>query len=630
MSYYTPDLTGSLPAYAVAADIWTVFTADQRIKFDKPIFLSSLSINIMGSVTVPFVQNTDWTVISPDDIDYDAMSKMKNIDPTFSATLIKSILIISPTVAPYKISCAYQQLYPVPSQISVSESGDVELTPDLIISMMQQITQLQMTVASSSSTVGTTGTTPKLLSIDTTGTLPQNLISDETQSVNVLQGQNVIRPVCGSFYANGLILTIPGNSTPLVLGTDYLIFGADLPKTKITSNKGGVYNFILVLRQYVGNIDLQYQAFGGEPTLYDLQSIYTELFNLNSYVSGADFLTTSTLGTSAIFQSLINRVCNVEAQMRNLVNSGNPTYADVTGNGTTALQKIRSVDNNLHWWTIASLYQVAGSSAVIVADRMHFRMQMLNANVLADVFINVDLNNPNPFTIDSISVNQPLGYVPFTSYGTTPVTMPQFRVIYNTGGTASGILLQIGLELPNLTETISIQDLSGNQSAWILAAAATTAVLPSDGMVTLPNTAETWDPSYSNSVQLVHMMPNKTGYLAWGGSQALTALTTAGITLTPLIDYTFVIADVKKIRLQFTASGDTTHVYTVDIPVSTYGDPTTTSGSGSVQNTPTDGTSVIWQASLQISGTAVTLKVMPSSIPVSSTLTLRHVILLTS
>lgn len=263
---------------------------------------------------------------------------------------------------------------------------------------------------------------------------------------------------------------------------------------------------------------------------------------------------------------------------------------------------------------------------------MHFRMQMANANLSADVFVNVDLSLPNsPFTIDSISVNQDLGYVPFTAYGTDAVSMPQFRIIYNNAiGPASGILLQIGLELSSLVETISIQDLSGSESAWILLPGNTTAVLPQDGMVVLPNATMTWDSTFSDSVQVRHMMPNKTGYLAWGGALAVSGLTTAANPLSGvLIDSNFILSDITKIRLQFTETGDSTHVITVDVPVASFSNPAVTSGSAVVQNTPTDNTAIVMAVSLGISGSTVTLTLAPSVVPVGTTLVLRHVLLLT-
>ena len=628
MPYYSPDLTGSLPDYAVTADIYTVFTNYQRIDFGTSVFLNSLSIHILGAGSPAFVYNTDWTIVDTIDIDYTEMSRMKNIDPTFNASLIKSIIVISPTTLPYKITCAYQQLYPVPSSIAVSQNGAVELTPDLITDILNKVSNLQLVLSGVPSTVATSTANPKLLAVDVNETNSANLISGEIQTVNVFQNQNVIRPTCGSFFPDSVILTSPGSSTPWVEGTDYVFFGADLPKIKMTTNTSGVYNFILVLKQYAGNVNLTYHAFGGDVTLYDMNALYTELYNITNYLGNSNFLTASSFGSNPVVLGLINRIATLESEMRNLINSGSPNYSDATGNGTSIVTKIRSVDENLHWWTIASLYQVAGSSAVVVADRMYFRIQLLNANLAADVYVNVNLNLENPYTIDSISVNQDLGYVPFTSYGTDLVVTPQFRIIYNTGeANASGILLQVGLRLASLTETISIQDLSGSESAWILASGSSVAILPQDGMVTMPNTAQTWDPTYGYSQQITHLMPNKTGYLAWGGAQALSGMSTGGTTLTALIDKYFVLSDITKIRLEFT-EGDTTHLFTLDIPVGSYDVATTVSGSGLLQNTPTDNTYIIFGVSLSIVGTTITLTITPSIIPSTTTLTLRHVLLL--
>lgn len=628
-SYYQPDTTGSLPAYAVTGDLYTVFTASQRIEFENTLFLDSLSITIVGPSNTAFVQNVDWEIVDTVDVDYTMMSKLQNIDSSFSQTLIKSILIISPTAMPYQINCSYQQVYPVPSKIAVSASGAVEVTPDLIVEILQRLSNAEVILSGVPTTFAGTNATPKLLPIDLAESLSTNVVT-ETQTVNTFQNQNVIRPTCGSFFSDTVSLTLAGATSALVEGTDYILFGANLAKIKMSSSTAGIYDFILVLTPYAGNISVTYHAFGGDVTLYDMNAIYAEVNNINQYLTNMNFLTASSLGLSPIFQQLITRISNVESTMRNLIATGNPNYSDATGNGTAVVQKIRSVDTDLHWWTISSLYTVSGSNSVVIADRQHFRMQMLTANLAADVYVNVNLNNPTVFTIDSISINQDLGYVPFTSYGTIAVTMPQFRIVYNNvADVSSGILLQIGLELPTLTETISIQDLSGSESCWILEPSDTTAALPSDDSIVLPNATQTWDSTYDYSLSSVHMMPNKTGYLAWGGAMAVSGMSTAGTVLTnPLIDYNYVLGDVDHIRLQFTETSNTENVITIDIPVTSLSDATTISGSALIQNTPTDNTSIIMGITLNITGTTVTLTITPSIIPSGTTLTLRHVLLM--
>lgn len=628
-TFYEPDLTGSSPDYLVTNDVYTIFSNSMRIEFNRSIFLSSLTIVVQGTGNVPFVSGTDWTTDNTIDVDYTEMSRMKNIDSSFNATLIKSILITSPMTVPYKISCSYQQLYPVPSKIAVSDTGAVELTPSLILDVLSRLSNVESSLLASQSVLASTQANPRLLPVDVNESIATNLISGEVQTVNVPGGQNVIVPTCGAFYADSVVLTVPGTTTPLVLNTDYILFGADLAKTKLTTNTSGVYKYILMLKQYIGNVNVTYHAFGGDPTLYDAIAMQGELTNISNYLTQTSFLTPSDLGSTAVFLSALNRISSLETSMRNLVNSGSPTYSDVTGNGTSIVTKIRSNDNNLHWWNIASLYQVAGSTDVIIADRMHFRMQLATSHVSADVFVNVDLNLATPFTIDSISVNQDLGYVPFVSYTpSTPVIMPQFRIIYNNqSGVNSGIYLQIGLELTNLAETISIQDLSGSESAWILLPGSSTAILPQDSMVVLPNTTQTWDPSYPNSTSQLHMMPNKTGYLGWGGGTAITALSTQGTVLTALVDTNFVVSDITKFRLVFTAAGDTTHVFSCDIPATTYTGNLTVSGSGPFV-AATDGTLSMMEVKLTNTGTTVTLTLTPSSVPTTSTLSLRHILLM--
>lgn len=630
MSYYTPDLTGSLPTYATANDIYTVFIPQQRICFDKPIFLTSLQVIRIGTVNTPMVQGVDWITTPAEDTDYTAMSRIMNGDPSFSQILIKSIEIISTAPQPYRIACSYQQLYPVPSSIAMSQIGMIELTPDLIINILQRLSVVETDIAGIPNVTAQSTITPKLLALDVNGTLSANIIT-EAQTVNVFQGQNVIRPTCGAFFANSVQITLSGSL--LVPNVDYLVFGFDASMTRTTTNTSGVYNFILVLRSYTGSLSLTYHAYGGAVTLYDMNAVYQQLINVNQFLTSAQFLTGATLGTNLVVQSLLSRITTLETTMRNLINQGSPNYSDSTGNGTSGLWKLQSNDTNLHWWTVASLYTVAGSSQVITADRMHLRLQLQNAHLSADVFINVDTTLPNPFQIDAISVNQNLGYVPFTSYGTSPVCIPEFRIIYNTTlASPSGILLQIGLALPTLIETLSIQDLSGTESCWILMPpSGIINVLPMDGMVTLPNIAYVWDAVGSSSVQYSHMMPNDTGYLVWGGSVLLSTMNAVSPNmLNALLLPTFQISDIAKLRLEFTTTGTSPSLITLDIPVGSYIDHTTISGSGYIQNYPRDGTPVMFEVTIINTGTSFTLSVIPDHIPVSTGITLRHVIALFS
>ena len=107
----------------------------------------------------------------------------------------------------------------------------------------------------------------------------------------------------------------------------------------------------------------------------------------------------------------------------------------------------------------------------------------------------------------------------------------------------------------------------------------------------------------------------------------LNSLSTQGTVLTTLEDSTFVVSDVTKIRVVFTNPGDTTHVYTCDIPVTSYGSILTVSGTSAFV-AATDGSLITLEAALTNTGTSVTVTLTPTSIPASSTLALRHVLLM--
>lgn len=211
--------------------------------------------------------------------------------------------------------------------------------------------------------------------------------------------------------------------------------------------------------------------------------------------------------------------------------SGTPSYGEKT-TGSSRIYKITSPDNNLHWWNLATLYKVDGSEDIITADRMHFRVAMMQSKFMMDVYVAFNLNNPdgNKLTVSVVSENYPRGYVPFVDYSEVDVIIrPQFRVIWNKSDSVlSGAVLQIGMELKNIiTETIGIEDFSGEESCWTLVPSVVTAIPGQDSAVELPGLSVAgdlqfiWDTDNPNSAQESILAPFSRGHLVWAGVQTL-------------------------------------------------------------------------------------------------------------
>jgi hypothetical protein len=289
--YPPADLTGVNPDYLVINDVFQVFTANQVIQFPCPIFLNSLVITVGGSA---FSQTTDWTV---NEFDTTATARAKALSGTFSASLVKSILINSPRAQPYVISCNYQQFY-----------------QDQIAVILGRLTADETRLNSLISTSATTPSAPRLLPVDATKSLAANVVTD-AYNVNTYVGQNLIVPVCGAFFADSVVITLPTNPlTTLVRDTDYIIIDLDRTKTTNTPNTSGVYRSILLTRQYAGTLNVTTHAYGGDATLSDITSIYQLLTQLNTYLAANTFLTPASLGAASVVSSIISRLQALEAK----------------------------------------------------------------------------------------------------------------------------------------------------------------------------------------------------------------------------------------------------------------------------------------------------------------------------
>jgi len=552
--YYDPDLTGIDPSCYVDNDIYVIHRDSQKIDFSVPVYLDSLSLTIVDSINTPMSKDIDWVVTSDDYADT-AMARVRAYDPDHDAILINSLTITKVFASQYKINLNYQRLYPVEVKKSLLNDMRLDVTPDLLGNMLEQIAYLTSITSPINDIHSTEEDNPLMLEIDRHKTNPLNLVTDEIHSVNTLENRNVIRPVAGAFFKDSVIVRIKDNPDVLVEGTDYKVFGLNLEKTKQTSNTSGVYNFILFLRSYVGELQVTYHAYGGDATLYDVISLNKKINNVTSYLTESAFLTANSIGNAPILQQLNSKITTLEEDMRKLL-SGSPSYGDVS-DGSAIVMKVASVDDDLHFYTFAELFKVDGSDDIVTADRMQFRVSTLNSKIMFDAIVSVNLNNrTDPFTVDVLSGNYPKGFVPFEDYsGIANLIRPQLRVIYNDNEFQnSGVALQIGLNLAGIIEeTIVIEDLSGKESCWKLITPSTLAISAQDNLVELPNDGHIYDELNSDSRAYATLVPFEDGYLAWAGSVPLNS-PVGGLIVTDLehvLPDNINISRINKCRLEF-------------------------------------------------------------------------------
>lgn len=561
MSYFIMDLTGENPAYKVPNCKKRIVTSDQVVYFFTPVYLDTIEITIEGTVTTPMVKDIDWTVMESD-YDYEAMGRAQLQDKKWSEPLVKSITILKPFVDPYTINCAYQQLYPnIIGYILQNPTENIEITPEVFAQLLKDVENLKLATAPIEDAHAAAERKPMLLPPDPNKEYSTNVIDGEVWQVDTSAGKKIIFPVAGAFYRDSIILArgkfdsvddINGPDDLFIENVDYVITGVDSYGTHNTSNTSGVYNLIIFTTAYIGDVTVCYHAYGGIPTQYDVRALYESLTNVYNWVTSADVLTANTVGSTAIMVEFRARLNALEDAMRSLATSGKPSYGDATS-GTCVTKRITATDTNFHWWTIATLYKVAGSDTVFTADIGHFQIQSLYTKMLLDFIVAVDINKPDgqQLTVTSLASNAPEGYVPFVDDSQIEqILRPQLRIIYNKNSIqGSGISLQLGLRLRGVSEeTLAIADLSGIESSWKIVDADPAATRPQDDSVQLPSENHLWSIDNPDSYQETNLIPMiERGHLVWAGSEPLNR-PTSGVKTINLAHFLETEVDLSKLK----------------------------------------------------------------------------------
>ena len=581
MTYKIPDLTGSNPDYAITGDVTMFVTTNTSLKFPDSIYATSLTIYPFGETT-PLVEGTDY-VFNPSDYDYTTMAATMASVAGWDKSLLHSFTIIRPEAQlPLKVSMSYQTFYlRTPTVPVTNAAGSINFTPDLAAEMYNDLVTIKQTLFSSVATAATTTEHPVLLQEDINETNPANVVTNEQWTVDTYSNNSVIFPVQGAFFADSVTVEIPassgGSAQTLVVNQDYMFQGLLPVMTSLSTNNSGIYALIKILKPFSGQVNITYHALGGMVTTKIFGWAVQELSQIKQLLGTSNYLTASSLSSTPLIQTMQQQIEGIQSQMRAQVL--NPTYGDST-NGTTVVKQIRSTDTAEHWFTVASLYQVATSNpqqpVLTDHDGMNLHVQMTKAAYIADVNIAFNLNNPNyPF---SVNVTNMIGKPGFTLWGTVDTTAtiyPKWRVVYNQDPNAfTGAYLQIGMSLPSLTETLTIEDVSGVESTWILNTETGTSSSPltyEDDGFTLPDGKSVWSASGGVSVQHAQTAQNTTGYMVLAGAYNLgtfDSTQSSPFSQNTLLPTSFLLKDIKRVDLWFSDnSNPSTERWVVSVPM---------------------------------------------------------------
>lgn len=485
MSVYSPDLTGLDPENYFSTYQRTIFKYAQKILFEVPVFQNEkLEIIKLGVINEKLTYGVDY-IVQDNDIDYDAMSVCKNIDPTFSATLIKSLTILGFTNVIFQIQAKFNQLFSDSiNYAAINQAHEIEVTPILIANMVAQLEYLQQVATHNSATYSPQSSLVKIaLNEYPNGDNDDNVITDEPHDLNTLTGECFIRPIYGSFFKDSVSIKIKLSGQQLVVDQDYVILELDVSRTKTTSNVSGVYCIIKVLKQIVGEVDVTYRAYGGTADVASMRFVQNRIEVIEAFLSKTSYITPKTISADPTIIGITNKIQELEGTMRLLLQNGLPSYGDVS-TGKALLKRIVSQDTDLHWWSIASLYRVSGSADDVLADVFKFRLSSLVSKLMFEcsVSVNVNTDAAHRITVTCDNSNIP--------NDTLAKFTPKLRIIeVSAGGVFSGVMLQLGMRLGTgiLQETFDVEDMSGRESCWKLIPTSAESTPPEDTAVLMPN-----------------------------------------------------------------------------------------------------------------------------------------------
>lgn len=574
LSYGLPDPTGTNAFFLQANIPFFIYKNGMKISFENsPIYSDSLIITLTDGTSRQLEKDVDWEVRS-DDIDETAMSRAYLENVNFNKTLVKSVTIISTLALNQPVAMTFQQYYLTVPGRTFDNGTPLELTPDLIKDLVRGQADIRQQIARVTSPVAPNLTVPKLLPFDINSQKAGNIIVDELVTVNTVAGAKVVRLAQGAFFKDSLVLKYNGNT--LSADSDYMAINLS-PLTSRSTNVSGIYQHILLLGSFAGDLQVTYHAVGGEVQRDDVSSVYELMTAIKSYLNDGIFVTSDSLPDTTAFRAMFARLTVLEDDMRRLL-TGNPTYGD-SATGLAVTRPISASDADIHWYTIASLYQVEGSTDIIRADQFKGRVYLPGSKIA--VAFTVDFNLDQTRNIVDFTTQSVVFDPNYTLFNDVSVNAPQYplvRTVYNQAAESfSGAYIQIGVPLPNLVDQMVVEDFSSAESCWILdrsnefvVGGTVSPSAPADTGFLLPDGVSLWSDSSSVSYQKVFAPDYEEGYLVYQGAQvAITNLVTVentGTLFNVVLPSYFPIHRIKELVVTMT-NDDSTVTYDLVIPM---------------------------------------------------------------
>ena len=506
------DLTGANPDFKVTNKRYVVFKPGQKIELHEPAFPNTLVVNkVTETGLAPLSANSDY-VINSSNYDNDAISEAKVVDVTFNYNLINSFYMSNAAVPEnYEIVVEYQKLRSTLVDDAYYEGIPIEYDSNLMGEVVTTLRYLEM-LASRETHISENYNVPTPLDEDLTGVKPENQITDEVHSINTAEGIKVLRPLHGAFYAHDVVIKLAADPTTVLQeGTDYMIIGADLPKTRVCDHPSGVFNYVYFTGSLAADVTIDYRAFGGEFTSTDLSAIRDALLRILQFLYSGNFVTTSALPYHPYVKTLNRRIVELEDYLRGL-DSSIPNIEMILNPG----------NEYFHWYTFATMHHRDGDNPpgyVYYKNNGKFRLKLKELGAEIDFGIAVNKENQyEPFDVNIVQTNVRNEGVSDLDYsGLADNIIPRIRMI-TSSDMNSGITLQFGVALRGIaSEHVIIENHSGKEVEWMLYDYSSPTAPPADDNVVLPNGTTVWQSGHPNMQEYDSVLGSDDGVMIWAG-----------------------------------------------------------------------------------------------------------------
>ena len=538
-SINTIDLTGSDPEFKRIDKRFMVFQSTQTLDFEEPAYASTVVVYKLkeGDEPVKLNENTHWTHRNSLQAT-NAISEAKLREPTFQANLVTGI-VMTGTVTPgdeYQVSIEYQGFYREPTSYPSGAVGP-NATPSLMMAILKDIDYLKNVKDPVTDVNSDTLATIQILEEDYTGLNENNHIFNEEHQVNVPNNKFVIRPANGSFYKHDLVLTYEG--TDLVENKDYVVRGVNHGKTRVSSHKSGVYEYIILTKSLVGTVQVDYRAFGGEINASDFYNLRDGLIKLTQLMEGGQFITTENLPVQPIITEIKNRLTIVEEAVRH--------YKRVSFTYEIAsflYNAIQYSDDN--WVDIAEVAHGPWTemNPIVNIGTGYFRLEIPTYDYNADFALTYNMIS-GKISLSDVHVHGSTYEDNGLSHFNTRI-VPKFRIVYDNTDINHGFVLQMSIngKTPGDIQVV-LYDQTGSATVWDLIDSGGGKHPNTETETVLPDGTQ-WISSQANSAVTNTVSVLGEHYTTWVGTVNVTDIENTSYErgeLTTVSDNTWIVDD---------------------------------------------------------------------------------------